>query len=559
AGIPLEAAWTDIDYMDQTRDFTFDSINFPLSEMQRQLAYLHQHGQKMILITDPAIQVNMSYGPYARGHRQDVFIKNADGSEYIGQVWPGYTAFPDWFAPRAASWWGDELGRYFEQLAIDGMWIDMNEASSFCTGSCGSGKPESEVPPFPWTLDPPPPHRPLSTNNTFLVPPYAIHNPETELSDKTIETIARHANGVIEYHVHNLYGYMESKATYDFLVNYRPNRRPFILSRSTFAGSGALVSHWTGDNAATWRDLHLSAASVFDFGIFGIPMVGADICGFNGNTTEELCARWIELGAFYPFSRSHNAIGMVPQELYRWDVVAEASRRALGVRYSLLPYFYTCYQRSVERGWPIARPLVFEFPSVPAVVDNDRQLMVGGGILVSPVLVESATSVDAFFPAGLWYDWYDYSVIKGADDNVRLNAPLEHINVHVRGGKIVPAQVPAMTTSRSRENDFYLIVAVDKHGTSAGDLYVDDGETFDTASRWMQFSFANSTLKIRQCSGQYNVAQPLSMLVFLGVSAISAVTINGARVQANVSVSNGSTIVNGLNIDLNGELDISFV
>ncbi|KAJ2884548.1 hypothetical protein IWW38_005417, partial [Coemansia aciculifera] len=332
ANIPLEVAWTDIDYMDRTLDFTFDPVNFPLAEMQKQLAYLHERDQKMVLISDPAIQYNRSYDVYVRGHEQDVFIKNADGSEFIGQVWPGYTVFPDWFAPNTTDWWSDELKRYFDQLPFDGMWIDMNEAASFCTGSCGSGKAAGDIPQLPWILDSPPADRPLDTSNTLLVPPYAIHNHETELSVKTIETTARHANGVHEYHVHNLYGHMESMATRSFLLNYRPDKRPFILSRSTFSGSGALVSHWTGDNSATWKDLHISIASAFDFGIFGIPMVGADICGFFGNTTEELCARWIEVGAFYPFSRAHNSIGSAPQELYRWPTVAEASRRVLGIR-----------------------------------------------------------------------------------------------------------------------------------------------------------------------------------------------------------------------------------
>ncbi|KAJ1934189.1 hypothetical protein FBU59_005780, partial [Linderina macrospora] len=204
ANIPLDVAWTDIDYMDRTRDFTFDPVNFPLREMKKQLEYLHAHNQKMVLMTDPAIQRNSSYGPYARGLAKDTFIKNADGSVFFGQVWPGYTAFPDWFAPNTQSWWSGELRRYFDDLPIDGMWIDMNEAASFCTGSCGSGIPEDVVPEYPWKANPTPVYRPLNVSNLVLAPPYAIHNPEVELSTKTIETTAVHANGVLDYHVHNL-------------------------------------------------------------------------------------------------------------------------------------------------------------------------------------------------------------------------------------------------------------------------------------------------------------------------------------------------------------------
>ncbi|KAJ2234710.1 hypothetical protein H4R99_001905 [Coemansia sp. RSA 1722] len=561
ANIPLEVAWTDIDYMDKTRDFTFDPVNFPLSEMQKQLETLHNHKQKMVLMTDPAIQHNSSYPTYMHGHDLDVFIKNADGSEYIGQVWPGYTVFPDWFAPNTEKWWHSELKQYFDQLAIDGMWIDMNEASSFCTGSCGSGKPEDEAPVYPWLLgSAEPPHRKINTTDLFLVPPYAIHNPLPEISDKTIETTAVHSNGVIEYHVHNLYGYMESKATRDFLLQRRPDERPFLLSRSTFSGSGALVNHWTGDNAATWQDLHLSIASVFDFGIFGIPMVGADICGFNGNTTEELCARWIELGAFYPFSRDHNAIDMLPQELYRWDSVAEASRRALAVRYSLLPYLYTMYQHSVEVGWPVARPLVFEFPSISAVVDNDRQMLIGDGILISPVLQKGAVSVDAFFPSGRWYDWYTYVEVAGSDANITLDAPLEHVNVHIRGGKIVPIQPSALTTAEAREHDYSLLVATDYHGTASGELYVDDGQTLSSDHRWVQFEYADQVLRIgHRSGGSFVIQQKISRIILLGVPDVGMVFVNNIPAISKISSKNGSIVICDLQVDINNATTISFL
>ncbi|ORX69562.1 alpha glucosidase [Linderina pennispora] len=546
AEIPLEVAWTDIDYMDRTRDFTFDPVNFPLSEMQKQLEYLHAHNQKMVLMTDPAIQRNSSYGPYARGLEQDAFVKNSDGSVFVGQVWPGYTAFPDWFAPNADKWWSGELKRYFDALPIDGMWIDMNEAANFCTGSCGSGIPEDVVPEYPWKASPPPVYRPLNASNLILAPPYAIHNPASELSNKTIETTALHANGVLDYHVHNIYGLMMSIATRKFLTNHRPNIRPFLLSRSTFAGSGALVNHWTGDNASTFKDLHVSIASMLDFGIFGIPMVGADICGFNLGATEELCARWIEVGAFYPFSRNHNAIGEDPQELYRWESVAEASRRALTVRYTLLPYFYTNYQHAVENGWPVARPLVFQYPEIAATSAIDKQFLIGDGLLISPVLTQGAVTVDAFFPKGIWYDWYTYKAVKGENKEITLDAPLEHVNVHVRGGAILPAQVPAMTTTDSRKNDYYLVVAVDERGRAEGKLYLDDGETFDTPHRWISLEYKN-------------VAPKLTKVVLLGVDNVKTVRVGGAsQSAAKILSENGSTTVEGLSIDLNRSASISF-
>ncbi|KAJ2711039.1 hypothetical protein H4R19_003445 [Coemansia spiralis] len=557
ARIPLEAAWTDIDYMDAQRDFTFDASAFPLDGMRRQLEGLHAQGQKMVLIVDPAIQANRSYAPYVRGQEMDVFVKQPDGSEYIGQVWPGYTAFPDWFAPNVSRWWAGELNRFLDALPVDGLWIDMNEAASFCTGSCGSGRPADEIPALPWLTDRP--HRPLNRSNPLLVPPYAIHNPQKELSDKTIETTAIHANGVAEYHVHNLYGHMEARLTHAVLQARRPSMRPFVLSRSTFAGTGAVASHWTGDNSATWQDLQLSVAAVFDFGLFGIPMAGADICGFMGNTTAELCARWIELGAFYPFARVHNTKDAAPQELYRWPLVADAARRALAVRYALLPYIYTAYQDAVERGWPVARPLVFEFPAAPAIA-NDRQLLLGDAILVSPVLAEGARSVRAFFPRGRWYDWYDHSLLAGADADVTLPAPLEHVNVHIRAGRIVPVQHPAMTTAESRRGDYELIVAVDEHGTATGRLYLDDGATLASPHRWLGFAYRDRTLWIEQRSGCYAVPRPLAKLTLLGIPGVRAVAVNGTAVACTVEAAGaGATVVSALHIDLNSPTRVSLL
>ncbi|KAJ2156323.1 hypothetical protein GGF46_005262 [Coemansia sp. RSA 552] len=468
AEIPLDAAWTDIEYMDNTRDFTFDAANYPLAEMQRQLGQLHANGQKMVLIVDPAIQANHSYDTFVRGLEKDVFVKSADGNTYIGQVWPGYTVFPDWFSANVTEWWHDELRRFYTDLPIDGMWIDMNEAASFCTGSCGTNKSLDELPSYSGLFKKKP-HRPLDPRNKLLAPPYAIHNPEPELSAKTIATTAVHSNGIAEYYVHNLYGHMESKITRDFLLDNRPN------------------------------------------------------------------------------------------ELYRWDSVAEASRRALRVRYALISYLYTCYQDAVERGWPVARPLVFEFPRTPHTADNDRQFLLGSSILISPVLEQGARTVDAFFPAGKWYDWYDYSPIEGSNSNVTLDAPLEHVNVHIRGGNIVPVQQPAMTTVELRSHDLHLVIATNADGSAAGRLYVDDGETFDTAHRWIDFHYEGRSLWIEQRSGAFNVERPLAKLVLLGTPGTHKVLVDGTAVECTIEATKHSSVISGLSIGLNTAHKIAFV
>jgi len=246
--------------------------------------------------------------------------------------------------------------------------------------------------------------------------------------------------------------------------------------------------------------MFFSIPQALAYSLFGIPMFGADTCGFAGNSGMELCARWMQLSAFFPFYRNHNTLGTSGQEPYIWSTVAEASRAAMRIRYALLPYLYTTFYLSHATGSTTMRALAWDFPNEPWLADADRQFLLGDAVLVTPVLEQGATTVNGVFPGvgegTVWYDWYNQTAITGvtAGQNVTIDAPLGHIPVYIKGGNVLPMQEPGLTTAAVRSSPWDLLVGLDGKGAATGGLYLDDGESLvPDATTWVDVSITNQS------------------------------------------------------------------
>ncbi|KIM86518.1 glycoside hydrolase family 31 protein [Piloderma croceum F 1598] len=612
ADIPLEVMWNDIDLYHALRDFTSDPVTFPASEMRAFIGELHANHQHYVPIVDAALakQVNATdiYDPYTKGVEQKVFMTNPNGTEYVGQVWPGYTVFPDWFANNTQNWWTEAFRNWSSSgIAFDGIWQDMNEASSFCDGSCGTGanlsnttvpnflpgSPENPVTAYPEcynsTISGPSGNMTVNSTSTYTcdstnsssitlsrrgigagnqsgvdlnAPPYPIHNGNGRLAIHALATNATHAGGYAELDVHNLWGMMEEKATHKAIQEVLPGKRPFLISRSTFPGSGNWTGHWAslGDNFSQWRYMYFSIQGILQFQLFQIPFVGGDTCGFNGNTDEELCNRWMQLSAFAPFYRNHNERAALSQEPYRWDSVANASRTAIATRYSLLPYWYTLFANASTFGTPPMRALFFEFPDEPELFSVDRQFLIGRDILITPVLTPNASTVDGIFPGRgtvVWRDWYTHDVVNATSGaNTTLPAPLGHINVHVRDSSAILLHAqPRYTIEQTRQGPFSLLVSLSADGQAFGTAFVDDGVSNPPGpSTTLSFTGSKGQLRI-QAKGTFNIKQPLQDITILGVKRPTKVMFQDETAKHWIHIeAQDKLVVSNINGDLNGRV-----
>lgn len=506
--LPLDVVWADIDYMKDYADFTIDNDRY--GGLKEFVQELHQKDMKWVPIIDAGIKKSNDDKYYRLGEERGAFIKSAKTKKtLVGKVWPGEAVFISWYSSYGPELWKLGLKDLYDLVEYDGIWLDMNEIANFCRGECGTEESTSMLR-RTLTGDN---HDPKEFDNLPYRPGWC------DLDDKTISMTGYHASTNDfedrtrkEYNTHIIWSLFEAKATHEFLVERQ--KRPFILTRANFAGMGIYTTKWLGDNFSRWEYMRYSIIGVYNYQMFGIPLIGADMCGFMDNPIEELCARWMQLGAFYPFTRNHNDIHSSDKEPYVFgERVMTATRNAMRQKYSIMMYYYTkLFEVSLDGG-SVYHPLFFEFPEDSGVYEAGRtehMFMIGSSLLVVPVLYERTDKVKAYLPNENWYNLKDYKQVGFYEPGgvqgkeVELEGDFKYVNVLLRGGSIIPRQdATSVRRIEALKNlPMELTIAPDHNGEAQGTLVLDDGISLRTIE---EGKYSHLKFKFLKDSGVLNV------------------------------------------------------
>ena len=384
--IPCDVIHLDIDYMEDYKVFTWNKEKY--KDAKKCILDLADIGFKIVTIIDPGVKVEKGYSVYEEGVKNHYFVTDIENRIYVNQVWPGDSVYPDFGRSDVRDWWGVQI-KFLLDKGVRGIWNDMNEPASF----------NGEIP----------------DNVVF-------HNE----GEKT--THAR---------MHNMYGHYMSEATYEGLKKY-DKKRPFVITRACFAGSQKYTTGWTGDNHSIWNHLQMAIPQLCNLGLSGMGFVGTDVGGFGSDTTAELLTRWTQVGCFSPLFRNHSTRASRNQEPWSFDKqTLDICRKYINLRYQLLPFYYDLFREMELTGAPVMRPLIYQYLHDVNVREINDEFMIGGNILVAPVVEQGLKKRMVYLPKGVWYNYDTKEKIDGEVYFIQ-DAPIDICPVYVSAGTILP-------------------------------------------------------------------------------------------------------------------------
>ncbi len=489
--IPLDVIYLDIAYMDDYKVFTWNKETFP--HPAKMISKLKKMGIHTAVIIDPGVKIQKGYAIYDEGIKQNIFIKYPDGTDYSGEVWPGWCNFPDFTLQKARVWWGKQFSKLVSE-GVTGFWNDMNEIAVW-------GKEVPEI---------------VQMN-------YDGH-PVSYLKGK------------------NIYGMQMARSTFEGVKKLMDGQRPLVLTRSGYAGLQRYTAIWTGDNQATDDNMLLGIRLVNSFGLSGVAFSGYDTGGFGGNATQDLFARWISIASFSPFFRVHSAINTMRSEPWSYgEYVQKLAKKAINLRYHLLPYIYSSFYESSENGMPVQRSLSIDYTYDENIYKEpfENQYLFGPSIMVIPVK-STQQSTEVYFPKGIWYSFYTDKKVKGKQTKL-VEAPLNKLPVFIKEGAIIPIQKLVQNTEENQGDTLELHLYNGNKGSYT--YYEDDGVSYEYLKnkyykRQITYKGIKNQLILSKPEGEINSKYKFIRIIFHGFnSGLKDIMLNNKPIKKDSAIS----------------------
>ena len=493
-GIPLDAIYLDIDYMERYKDFTVSDERFP--DLPGLVSDMKKEGIHLVPIIDAGVKIEKGYSVYEEGVKNNYFCKEADGTDFVGAVWPGRAHFPDVLNPEVRRWFGRKY-KYLLDMGIEGFWNDMNEPALFYSEK-RLKKVFEELEKFKGqNLD-------LEKNNAFLgLVNTLANNPEDYRSFYHEPGNGREK--VRHDKVHNLYGYNMTRAAEEAFEELEPDKRILLFSRSSYVGMHRYGGIWQGDNTSWWSHLELNIKMMPSLNMCGFLYTGADLGGFNADTTEDLLLRWLQFGIFTPLMRNHSAMGTREQEAYRFSN-REALKRTIQLRYCLLPYLYSEYMKAALKDTMMFRPLAFDYPKDAEAAQVEDQLMLGDSLMLAPVYRQNALGRYVYLPEDMLLITSsgpeDFRCRKMKAGHHYVKAAAEEVIFFLRKGQLLPLAAPAANVAET-DTSHLTVIAYPGEDCSYT-LYEDDGISRNYGSPDNYETITVNRVGIASCYGHRN-------------------------------------------------------
>jgi alpha-glucosidase len=488
--IPLDGIVLDADYLHEYQPFRINKARFP--DMRGLADTLRGMDIELTASVNPGIAIDDGYPQYKSGLEEDVFLRHADGELWVADIAPNTNHFVDFSDPRGRRWWIENM-KLYQDLGIHGLWNDMNEPAID-----GQAMPDNVLFDFE--------------------------------GQKTSALEAQ-----------NYYGMLMARAAYESAEQHGGNRRPFVLSRSGFAGIQRYAAVWSGDNQAKDEHILLGALLVNQMGLSGVPFTGPDLGGYIGDGDKDLFRRWIEVGVFAPYLRNHRGQYTAANEPWAYGEEVEAISKAyIGFRYELMPYLYSTFYEAAGTGMPVARSLGIDYSFDANVYNPDFQyeFLFGPGLLVNP-MTSKERAKSTYLPAGEWYDLFTDERLDGGRV---LSAEYagHRIPIFAKASAIIPMQGNVQST---RDDPGPVLTVHVFNGAERSEFvyYDDDGETLNYRKgqfrrREIALDPAARQLRFSRPDGNFASRFRRIKLVLHGFGPVRGATVNGAATAVHSEV-----------------------